>query len=118
MTINDITTAKNFEIEVTASALNKYGNWYLQDEYLEFKQGTIFSDSVAAWATFDKWLENTHIRLTVRNGETLYEQKWYDGQSWVNAWGSESTGDDEETIKNIVEMIAAGEWHDILAYDK
>jgi hypothetical protein len=120
ITFEQIKSAELFEIQFEAASLNKYGSWNLQGEYEDFKMGSLFDsfeDADGLWGSFESWLDNTHVRIMVRNGKTYYEQRWYDGHSWINALGSERTGDDEGTISNIAEMIAAGEWYEICSWD-
>jgi predicted AlkP superfamily phosphohydrolase/phosphomutase len=112
-----IKNAEQFEIEVSAKILSKYGSWDFEGGYQDFKQGTLFDDGIAAWADYETWLSNTHIRIMVSNGETTYEQRWYDGHNWINALGSDSTGDDTETINNILSIIASGESYEIITFD-
>jgi hypothetical protein len=117
ITATEILTAENFEIEVAAAVLNKYGSWDFESEYEDFKQGTLFG-GCAGWETFEGWLSNTRVRIMARDGETTYEMKWYDGHSWINALGSDATGDDAETAKNIEQLVSDGCWHEVITWDK
>jgi len=111
MTIKDITTAKNFEIEVAAEALNRYGSWEFGPDYEAIQ---VDEDSGEDKPSFEDFIANANVRIMARDGETSYGIFW----GRFKAEEYDPTGDDEETIKNIVEMIAAGEWHDIITYDK
>jgi hypothetical protein len=117
ITIENITTAVEFQVEVAAADLTQYGSWDFESEYQDFKEGTLFGRDIPAWSTFDRWLDNTHVVIRVENGATTYEMKWHDGHSWVNALGSDATGDDAETIKNICQLVADGKWHDIVTFE-
>lgn len=60
---------------------------------------------------FDKWVDNCNVQIFFRSGRSKYVIQEYKGpqKGWVD-WAELSTGDDDKTADDILELYESGDY--------